>query len=97
MYIFADDDAGRSVAVALSDRAKAGLDVRLMIDALGSFSTPGALLQRMRDAGVKIHVFHALGHALRAPRILQVLNQRNHRKLIQHRRREPASGTATLQ
>lgn len=82
MYIFADDDAGRSVAVALSDRAKAGLDVRLMIDALGSFSTPGALLQRMRDAGVKMHVFHALGHALRAPRILQVLNQRNHRKLL---------------
>lgn len=82
MYIFADDDAGRAVAEALSDRATAGLDVRLMIDALGSFSTPGALLQRMRDAGVKVHVYHALGHALRAPRILQVLNQRNHRKLL---------------
>lgn len=82
MYIFADDDAGRAVADALSDRARAGLDVRLMIDALGSFSTPGALLQGMRDAGVKVHVFHALGHALRAPRIFQVLNQRNHRKLL---------------
>jgi cardiolipin synthase len=82
MYIFADDKAGREVAEALSERARAGLDVRLMIDALGSFSTPNAMLQRMRDAGVKVHVFHALGHALRAPRIFQVLNQRNHRKLL---------------
>lgn len=82
MYIFADDDAGRAVADALSQRAAAGLDVRLMVDALGSFSTPQALFQPMRSAGVQVHQFHALGQALRAPRIFQVLNQRNHRKLL---------------
>ncbi|MEX0676896.1 MAG: phospholipase D-like domain-containing protein [Pirellulales bacterium] len=81
-YIFADDTAGRAVADALAERAQAGLDVRLMVDGFGSFSLPAALLNRLRDAGVQVHVFHSLGHVLRAPRILQALNQRNHRKLL---------------
>ncbi|HEV3136751.1 MAG TPA: hypothetical protein VGZ26_02585, partial [Pirellulales bacterium] len=37
-YIFAGDSAGQAVAAALADRAKEGLDVRLMVDAWGSFS-----------------------------------------------------------
>jgi cardiolipin synthase A/B len=81
-YIFAGDAAGNAVADALVDRAQAGLDVRLMIDAWGSFSTPRSLLNRMRDAGVQVHLFHAFGQALRGPKFLRVLNQRNHRKLL---------------
>jgi cardiolipin synthase len=81
-YIFADDDAGRAVADALSERAQAGLDVRLMVDGWGSFSTPRALFERMRAAGVRVHVFHTLSQALRGPKLLHVLNQRNHRKLL---------------
>ena len=81
-YIFADDDAGRAVAYALSERAQAGLDVRLMVDGWGSFGTSRALFNRMRSAGVQVHIFHALGQALRGPKLLRVLNQRNHRKLL---------------
>jgi len=82
VYIFADDAAGRAVAVALAERAQAGVDVRVMIDAWGSFGTSRALFDRMRAAGVQMHLFHALGQALRGPRFLRVLNQRNHRKLL---------------
>ena len=39
-YILANDAAGRAVIEAMTDRAKAGLDVRLMVDDLGSFSSP---------------------------------------------------------
>ncbi len=81
-YIFLDDPAGQAVADALCERATAGLDVRLMIDGFGSFSTPAALIKKMQDAGVQVHVFHSLSQALRGPRILQALNQRNHRKLL---------------
>jgi cardiolipin synthase len=82
-YIFADDAAGRAVAAALAERARAGLDVRLMIDAWGSFSLPTAMLARLRAAGVQVHVFHDLGEAFhRRLKFLQVLNQRNHRKLL---------------
>jgi cardiolipin synthase len=81
-YIFADDAVGRAVAEALADRARAGLDVRLVIDAFGSFSLPNSRLQPMRDAGVQVHAFHSLGHILKAPRLVHALNQRNHRKLL---------------
>src|SRR3979409_2303694 len=57
-YIFADDAAGNAVADALVRRAQSGVDVRLMIDAWGSFSTPKSLLNRMREAGVRLHLFH---------------------------------------
>ena len=81
-YIFADDAVGRAVADALVERAQAGLDARLMVDAWGSFGTPTDLFERMRAAGVRVHVFHALGQALRGPKLLRILNQRNHRKLL---------------
>jgi cardiolipin synthase A/B len=82
-YIFAGDSAGQAVAAALADRAQAGLDVRLMIDAWGSFSMPATMLKRLRAAGVQVHVFHALGDALYGRlKFLRILNQRNHRKLL---------------
>jgi cardiolipin synthase len=81
-YIFADDAAGREVAAALADRAAAGLDVRLMVDAWGSFSTPAALFNRLRAAGVRVHFFHALSQILWKTNFLSILNQRNHRKLL---------------
>ncbi len=81
-YIFAGDAAGEAVAEALCERARAGLDVRLMIDAFGSFSMPGALMERLRHSGVRLHVFHSLLQIMRGPRFLQAFNQRNHRKLL---------------
>jgi cardiolipin synthase len=77
-----DDPAGRAMADALCDRARAGLDVRLMIDGFGSFSTPTAMITKMQEAGVQVHVFHALSQVIRGPRWLQAFNQRNHRKLM---------------
>ena len=82
-YIFVDDEAGRAIAEALAVRAAAGLDVRLMIDAWGSFNLPTATINRLRAAGVLVHVFHDFGEAFhRRLKFLQVLNQRNHRKLL---------------
>jgi cardiolipin synthase len=81
-YIYANDDAGREIADALIERAQAGCDVRLLVDAWGSFSTPNALFDKMTAAGVQVHHFHAFKEAFYAVRFLQVLNQRDHRKLL---------------
>ncbi len=82
-YIFANDAAGRAIADALAERARAGLDVRLMVDAWGSFSTPASFWRALQASGVRVHVFHGLGEALSGRlRFLRVLNQRNHRKLL---------------
>lgn len=81
-YIIADDAAGQAIAVALSERARAGVDVRVMYDAIGSIGTAGAFFERLGAAGVQVHAFHTLWQAVREFSFLRVLNRRNHRKLL---------------
>lgn len=81
-YIIADDAAGRAVTDALCERARAGVDVRVMYDAIGSMGTPGAFFERLSAAGVQVHAFHTLWQAVREFSFLRVLNRRNHRKLL---------------
>jgi cardiolipin synthase len=80
-YTFADDAAGRAIAEVLKERAAAGVDCRLMYDAVGSFDTPQALFDDVAAAGVKVHAFHTLGHVLWKYASLRMFNRRNHRKI----------------
>lgn len=81
-YIFLNDAVGARVADALIDRARAGLDVRVLYDAVGSQTTPAAFFRKMEKAGVRVHCFHSFAEALsRWTAVFQVLNRRNHRKL----------------
>ncbi|MCI0640085.1 MAG: phospholipase D-like domain-containing protein [Gemmataceae bacterium] len=81
-YVFAGDGAGLAVAEALKERARAGVDVRVLYDAVGSLSTPSALFDQMQAAGVQVHAFHTLWEAFWQLAILRILNRRNHRKLL---------------
>jgi cardiolipin synthase len=77
-YIFAGDEIGWEFAVALAERAQAGVDVRLHLDAAGAFgeSTP-PLVQYVLQRGVQVQWFHRWNW-LRPLRY----NRRNHRKLL---------------
>lgn len=81
-YVFAGDRAGQAVAEALKERARAGVDVRLLYDAVGSLGTPAALFADLQTAGVHVQAFHTISEALGQLAILRVLNRRNHRKLL---------------
>ncbi len=61
---------------ALADRARAGLPVRVMVDANGGKAMSDAAKHRLREAGCKLH-FHHPGRL----RNLGVINDRDHRKL----------------
>ena len=82
VYIFHNDTAGQAVAAALIERAKAGLDVRLLVDYVGSQRTPDAFFGKLREAGVKFHNYHTFAEALWKFSIFGLFNRRNHRKLI---------------
>ena len=77
-YIFADDEVGQRFAQALSDKAKAGVEVRLLVDALGSlfqfYRTLGPMLEA---SGVEVRHFHRW-HWREPLRY----NRRDHRKLL---------------
>ena len=81
-YTIADDAAGRAVAEALIERAAAGVDVRVMYDAIGSHSTPQSYFDRLSDGGVEVHAFHSIRDNLWRFPFLRILNRRNHRKLL---------------
>jgi cardiolipin synthase len=81
-YIFLADAAGQAIAGALKERARAGVDVRVLYDAVGSYSTPEAFFEELRRAGVQVHAYHSVGEALRRFSFMQVLNRRDHRKIL---------------
>ena len=66
----------------MAERAGAGVEVRLMVDALGSFNTPTGFFAPLLAAGVQVHFFHALARRCAAREFVQTFNQRNHRKLL---------------
>ena len=64
-------------AAALQERAKAGVEVQLLIDSFGVHAMPKAYWKQLQAAGVQVRFFHPF--SWRAPLIF---NTRTHRKLL---------------
>ena len=79
-YIIEDDEVGKQFSDALIARRAQGLEVALMYDSAGSFSTPREFFQRLIDAGIKVQEFNPV-NPLTAKTGWSV-NQRDHRKLL---------------
>ena len=56
-YIFEDDPLGRLVADALMDKAREGVEVRVIYDDVGCWQVSSRFFERMREAGVDVHAF----------------------------------------
>ena len=74
-----DEVEGGKFADMLVARAAEGISVNLMYDAWGSFETPTALFDRMRQGGVKVVEFSPFDPVAFAT---LDLNRRDHRKLL---------------
>jgi len=61
VYIFEPDEIGRRFMNAFVDRARAGVEVRVLVDAFGSFKLKRRHREELRQAGVKIERFRPLG------------------------------------
>ncbi|MDG2481588.1 MAG: cardiolipin synthase, partial [Alphaproteobacteria bacterium] len=77
-YILRDDELGCALKDRLIQRARDGLMVKVIYDAIGSTSLPKSYLRDLREAGVDIRDFHAI----RRPAHSFQLNFRNHRKIV---------------
>jgi cardiolipin synthase len=76
-YIYWSGDIGKQFADALAERARAGVQVHVMLDWVGSAKMDKSLSDEMTRAGVEVYRFHPptwydLGR----------LNNRTHRKLL---------------
>jgi cardiolipin synthase len=77
-FIVQPDEAGRLFVAALAEKARAGVEVRLIYDAMGSHRLDRATLQPLRDAGGQAFAFMPVSLMQRRMQV----NLRNHRKIL---------------
>jgi cardiolipin synthase A/B len=75
-YVLTDLIIGQRFADLLLERRSAGVDVKVIYDAVGSHSSSSEYFDRLRAGGVLVHEFHPVD--IRVWR----LTQRDHRKLL---------------
>ncbi|SCI22438.1 Cardiolipin synthase [uncultured Clostridium sp.] len=77
-YIFKDDVIGSEIIDILCEKAKSGVEVRLIYDAVGSRLLSEKTLLKLKKSGVKTGAFF--------PSLMKIvnfnLNYRNHRKIV---------------
>ena len=79
-YIYTPDRSGEALRDALVERARAGVNVRLLLDAVGSSKAPRAFFADLLAAGGELAWFHPMrfGQVWKRP----WLNLRTHRKIV---------------
>ena len=75
-FLWKEGELGKRMADAFSERARAGKQVRILLDATGCKKVGGNAKQ-MKEAGCRMALFHE-----KAWRNIGVLNDRDHRKLV---------------
>ncbi len=79
-YIFDQDELGIQFADLLINRQRAGIQVNVIYDSVGTLGTPQAFFDKMRDAGIRLLAFNPVNP-------LKLLgpwtpNNRDHRKIL---------------
>lgn len=77
-YIIRSDETGQRFLTALADKAREGLDVRLLYDAVGSLGLRADLLDAITKAGGKVAAFLPVNPLKRRWSV----HLRNHRKVV---------------
>jgi cardiolipin synthase A/B len=76
-FLWKEGQLGERVAIALAGRARAGVPVRVLLDANGSRHMGESAERRLRASGCKLAKFHAW-----RPSNIGVFDERDHRKIV---------------
>ena len=76
-YIFQPGDVADMLIDAMVERARAGVEVRIVMDAIGSVRMGGRSARRLRDAGCQLNFYQSIRWYR-----LHRLNNRTHRELL---------------
>ena len=77
-FSVASDELGRRIRDLLIGRARAGVEVRFLYDAVGSWRIGREFVEELRAAGVEVRAFMPVAFA----RFRSGLNHRDHRKIV---------------
>jgi cardiolipin synthase A/B len=76
-FLWKEGHAGGRLVDALTDRARAGVSVRVLVDANGGKNMGKGAIRQLQAAGCKFDLYHP--HRLRN---IGVFNERDHRKIV---------------
>lgn len=76
-YVFSSDETGRRFLTALEGAARRGVDVRLVIDAVGGSDLASDEVERLKQAGARVSWYNEL-----ASFSIEEANYRTHRKVL---------------
>jgi cardiolipin synthase len=82
IYSLIDDQTGKPFVDVLCEKAKAGLEIKIIIDAVGSFEMSQPGLNRLRAAGVDVIFYNSLSPRRSFRSWVKSVWQRNHRKVL---------------
>ncbi|MBI2037694.1 MAG: phosphatidylserine/phosphatidylglycerophosphate/cardiolipin synthase family protein [Candidatus Magasanikbacteria bacterium] len=82
IFALVDDLAGKPFIDLLCAKAQAGLDVKLITDAIGSFYLSKDAINRLKKSGVKFFMFNNLRPELALQNWLRRVWHRTHRKVL---------------
>ena len=77
-YIFSDDKIGNKLKNLLIEKSRNGVEVRIIIDDVGSWGLGDKFISELKENGIEIYSFMEV----RFPRLTSKMNFRNHRKII---------------
>lgn len=76
-YIFKNDEIGRRILQALTEKAKEGVEVKLLVDGMGGRNLSKKAVRPLKEAGGQVSIFFPAF----VPFISIRINYRNHRKI----------------
>src|SRR5512146_2109795 len=79
-FIIEDDETGRRFSELLLKKQAEGVQVNLIYDSRGSYSTPAPFFQRLRDAGIQVLAFNPI-NPLKARKSWSAAHP-DHRKIL---------------
>lgn len=77
-YIFSDDKIGNQLKNLLIEKSKEGIEIRIIIDDVGSWDLSEIFISELKENGIEIYSFMEV----RFPRLTSKMNFRNHRKIV---------------
>ncbi|MDO8625835.1 MAG: phosphatidylserine/phosphatidylglycerophosphate/cardiolipin synthase family protein [Candidatus Magasanikbacteria bacterium] len=82
VYVFVDDIVGNKFLDALAAKAKSGVEVKMVVDAIGSFNLSRDAVARLTAAGAEVLHYNRLYPSFKLMSWFNRLMRRNHRKVL---------------
>jgi len=77
-YIFDEDEIGNRILDILKDKAAKGVEVRMIVDDVGSWELKRSFFKNLQSYGIEVYSFLTV----RFPSLTSKVNYRNHRKIV---------------